>query len=105
MKAILYTRYGPPEALEHMDVPKPVPGDTQVLVKVLAASANALDWRPLTFPPLVLRLMGGGAPKPMDTSFGADLAGVVAFAAREEEDAVHDSAVKPRGLALPLPPT
>jgi NADPH:quinone reductase-like Zn-dependent oxidoreductase len=60
-----------------MDVARPVPRDTQVLVKVLAASANALDWRPLTFPPLVLRLMGGGAPKPRDKSFGADLAGVV----------------------------
>ena len=77
MKAVLYTRYGPPDALQLVDVPRPVPRDTQVLVKVLAASANALDWRPLTFPPLVLRLMGGGAPKPRDPSFGADLAGVV----------------------------
>jgi len=77
MKAVLYTRYGPPEALQLMDVPRPVPGDSQVLVKVLAASANALDWRPLTFPPLILRLLGGGNPKPRDTSFGADLAGTV----------------------------
>ncbi len=77
MKALLYTHYGPPEALQYGDVAVPVPRDTQVLVKVLAASANALDWRPLTFPPLVLRLMGGGAPKPRDPSFGADLAGVV----------------------------
>lgn len=77
MKAVLYTRYGPPQVLQLMDVPRPLPGETQVLVKVLAASANALDWRPLTFPPLILRLLGGGHSKPKDTSFGADVAGMV----------------------------
>jgi NADPH:quinone reductase-like Zn-dependent oxidoreductase len=77
MRAVQYTQYGFPGGLEVRDVPKPIPGDTQVLVRVLAASANALDWRPLTFPPLILRLMGGGRRKPRDPSFGVDLAGVV----------------------------
>jgi len=73
----VHTRYGPPEVLLVKDVPRPVPGDTQVLVKVLAASANALDWRPFTFPRFVVRLMDGGRSVPRDTSFGADLAGRV----------------------------
>ena len=77
MKAVLQTRYGPPEVLHLLDLPTPVPGETQVLVKVLAASANALDWRPLTFPPLVLRVLGGGHSKPRDSSYGVDLAGIV----------------------------
>ena len=34
MKAIAYERYGGPEVLEYIDVPKPVPGPEQVLVRV-----------------------------------------------------------------------
>jgi NADPH:quinone reductase-like Zn-dependent oxidoreductase len=59
MRAVVRTKVGPPEILQVREVPKPVPGDTQVLVKVLAASANALDWRPFTFPRVDPRL----APK------------------------------------------
>jgi NADPH:quinone reductase-like Zn-dependent oxidoreductase len=77
MKAILQTRYGPPEVLQLLDLPAPVPRESQVLVKVVAASANALDWRPLTFPPSVLRVLGGGRSKPTDGSYGVDLAGSV----------------------------
>ena len=45
MKAIVYTKYGPAAVLQLREVAKPVPEDNQVLVKVLAASANALDFR------------------------------------------------------------
>jgi NADPH:quinone reductase-like Zn-dependent oxidoreductase len=45
MKAAVYTRYGPPDVVQIKDVEKPSPKDNQVLVKVQAASANALDWR------------------------------------------------------------
>jgi NADPH:quinone reductase-like Zn-dependent oxidoreductase len=43
MKAIVYTQYGPTDVLQLKEVAKPVPRDNQVLVKVQAASANALD--------------------------------------------------------------
>ena len=77
MKAILYTKYGPPDMLQLQEVEKPKPKDHQVLVKVHAASVNAMDWRPFTMPSLLIRLMSGGHSKPKDPSVGADVAGTV----------------------------
>src|SRR3990172_1562229 len=76
MKAILYTKYGPPEVLQLMEVEKPTPNENQVLVKVHAASVNALEWRPFTMTPIFIRLMGG-LLKPKDPKLGTDIAGRV----------------------------
>ena len=51
MKAIVYTKYGPPEVLHLEEVKKPVFNEDQVLVKVYAASINAGDWHLLTADP------------------------------------------------------
>ena len=48
MKAILHTRYGSPDLLELKEVEKPTPGENQVLIKVRAASINALEYRMMT---------------------------------------------------------
>ncbi len=77
MKAIAQTKYGPPDLLELAEVEKPVPQDNQVLIKVHAASANALDWRPFEMPSLLIRLLDGGLLEPKDTSMGVDVAGRV----------------------------
>lgn len=77
MKAILYTEYGPPDVLQLREVEKPVPNDNQVLIKVHAASANAVEWRGFTMPSLLIRLMGGGLFKPKDQKVGVDVAGTV----------------------------
>lgn len=77
MKAIVYTAYGPPNVLQLKEVDKPSPTDHQVLVRVHAASVNALDWRPFTMPQLLIRLMSGGSSKPKDPSVGVDVAGTV----------------------------
>ena len=45
MKAIRYETFGPPEVLQFKEVAQPAPKEHQVLVKVHAASINALEWR------------------------------------------------------------
>ncbi|MBN2385631.1 MAG: NAD(P)-dependent alcohol dehydrogenase [Anaerolineales bacterium] len=77
MKAIVHTEYGPPEALQLREVEKPTPGEKQVLVKVHAASVNALEWRGFAMPALLVRFMGGGLLKPKNPKVGVDVAGTV----------------------------
>lgn len=78
MKAILYEKYGAPEvALQLKEIAKPVPKDQQVLVKVHAASINALEWRRFAAPSFLMRLITGGWLKPKDAAIGADVAGRV----------------------------
>jgi NADPH:quinone reductase-like Zn-dependent oxidoreductase len=77
VKAIVYTKYGPPEALQFTEVEKPVPKEKQVLVRVHAASVNALDWRRFTMPSPLVRLLGGGLLKPKNPKVGVDVAGTV----------------------------
>lgn len=45
MKRLQYSRYGGPEVLSLDDVDVPSPGRGEVLVRVLAAAANAMDWK------------------------------------------------------------
>src|SRR5262245_6621643 len=75
MKAIRYCEYGSADVVKLDEVEKPVPNDNQVLVKVQAASLNALDVY-LTRDSLLGRLMFG-LRKPRDTRLGRDVAGQV----------------------------
>jgi NADPH:quinone reductase-like Zn-dependent oxidoreductase len=59
MKAILRRGYGGPEALRFEDVPAPSPGPDEVLVRVRAASVNAMDAHMLLGRPAVARLFTG----------------------------------------------
>jgi NADPH:quinone reductase-like Zn-dependent oxidoreductase len=76
MKAVVYTRYGPPDVLRLMDVPAPVPKDGEVLVRVRAVSLNASDWEALRGKPLYSRI--GGPFRPRHRILGSDIAGRVA---------------------------
>jgi NADPH:quinone reductase-like Zn-dependent oxidoreductase len=77
VKAIIYEKYGPPDVLQLKEVEKPAIRDDEMLVKVHAASVNALDWHLLTADIFLVRLMTGGLFKPKNNRLGADIAGRV----------------------------
>jgi NADPH:quinone reductase-like Zn-dependent oxidoreductase len=74
MKAILYTRYGPPDVLQLREVGIPAPADNEVLIKVCAASVNPLDLGAIRG---FGRLTGTGLLKPRQGALGSDFAGRV----------------------------
>ena len=76
MKAALRDRYGPPDVVEVRDVDRPVPTDDQVLVRVVAASANRADLDGLTPKPPIVRLFIG-LRAPRNHRVGLDVAGLV----------------------------
>ncbi|MCH7515051.1 MAG: NAD(P)-dependent alcohol dehydrogenase [Bacteroidetes bacterium] len=76
MKAIVYTKYGPPEVLQLKEVEKPTPRDNEALVKVHAASVNDWDWMALNGESFVTRLIHG-LLKPKIKILGCDIAGQV----------------------------
>ncbi len=77
MKAMVYTKFGPPDVLQFREVEKPFPKDNEILIKVHAASVNAYDWRHLRADPFLSRLMGAGLLRPKHKILGADMAGRV----------------------------
>jgi NADPH:quinone reductase-like Zn-dependent oxidoreductase len=76
MKAMINTKYGPPDVLKMTDIEKPVPKDDEALVKVHAASVNPADWHLLRGTPHIARLQLG-LRKPKETVLGCDVAGQV----------------------------
>src|SRR5207244_719097 len=68
MRAIRQQTLGGPEVLELVEVPRPEPAPTEVLVRVAAAGVNPVDWK--------TRTRGGFLGQPPFT-VGWDVAGVV----------------------------
>jgi NADPH:quinone reductase-like Zn-dependent oxidoreductase len=83
MKAIVYTKYGPPDVLQLREVEKPNPNDDEVLVRIHAAAANPLDYHVMKGLPFFIRLilplfgLSVGVRRPKNPRLGADIAGRV----------------------------
>lgn len=45
MKAIICKRYGSPEVLEIIDIPKPAPNTDELLIRIYASTVSSADWR------------------------------------------------------------
>jgi NADPH:quinone reductase-like Zn-dependent oxidoreductase len=88
MKAVVYDRYGPPEVLRVADVPRPEPGDDEVLIKVHAAAVTRADCatrdanrKSGVLITLVSRAVSGFR-KPRQPILGSELAGEVVSVGR-----------------------
>jgi NADPH:quinone reductase-like Zn-dependent oxidoreductase len=81
MKAIVCSHYGSPDVLQIVELPKPVPGDKEVLIKVHATTVTAGDWRVRSMDvPAGFRLLARlalGISKPRQPILGTELAGEI----------------------------
>jgi len=82
MKAVIYEKYGSPDVLQIREMPKPVPADDQILVKIHAVSINGSDREGLVGKPLYARL--GGLPH--NNILGSDIAGMVEAVGRNNSE-------------------
>ncbi len=76
MKAAIYTKYGPPEVVSLAEIPTPVPGAEDVLVRVYATTVNRTDCGFRSAQYFISRLFSGlFAPK--NKVLGCEFSGVV----------------------------
>jgi len=76
MKAAVRTRYGPPEVVRVMDVPKPQARHDELLVRVHATTVNRTDRGYRAGTPFIIRAFAG-VTKPKFSILGTEFAGVV----------------------------
>ena len=95
MKAVVYTKYGPPEVLGLKDVEKPAPEDNEVMIRVRATSVNFGDILARNFKeispgkfsmPLLFWFfakMSFGFTKPKITILGSEFSGEIESAGKD----------------------
>jgi NADPH:quinone reductase-like Zn-dependent oxidoreductase len=87
MKAIVWTKYGPPDVLQLKEVEKPTPRDNEVLIRIYATTVTAGDCelRSLKIP-ILFRLpvrIYLGFRKPREIILGQELAGEIELVGKD----------------------
>jgi NADPH:quinone reductase-like Zn-dependent oxidoreductase len=88
MKAIIWTKYGPPDVLQLAEIEKPVPKDNEVLIRVYATTVVAADCelralRGPLFLTLAMRVYVGFSKPQRITILGQELAGEIESVGKE----------------------
>jgi NADPH:quinone reductase-like Zn-dependent oxidoreductase len=76
MTAVVQDTYGTTEVLERRQVDRPAIGDTEVLIRVIAAGVNPADWAVMSGLPYIARPVYG-LRKPKAPIRGTDAAGII----------------------------
>jgi NADPH2:quinone reductase len=82
MKAIVYTKYGPPDVLQLKDVEKPTPSNNEVLIRIYATTVTAADGLMRRGESFISRIFLGFR-KPRRKILGTELAGVIESAGKD----------------------
>ena len=77
MKAIICTKYGPPDLLQLKDVEKPTPDKNELLIKIMATTVNRTDVALLRGKPFLIARLVWGLRKPKQTILGSEFAGII----------------------------
>jgi NADPH:quinone reductase-like Zn-dependent oxidoreductase len=78
MKAIIYTKYGPPDVLQLVEVEKPTPRDNEVRIRVCATSVTAADTMMRRGDTFLSRIvLGLTKPRRRFEILGTELAGII----------------------------
>jgi NADPH:quinone reductase-like Zn-dependent oxidoreductase len=76
MRAAVQTQYGPPEVVRVRDVPKPSPGEGEVLIKIHATTVNRTDCGFRAAKPWIVRFFSG-LVRPKRGTLGCEFAGTI----------------------------